>query len=168
MVKMRRRRHNRDVPRRGVLATEAAELARLLRDINRWYRDQSVEADIARSGLTFPQVAAVTVLYEKGPLSLKDLSRELALSHSTVSGIVDRLERQDLVVRGTDHTDRRVSRIAVTRQVDRYVSEGYLAGQNARLLAALKAATPAKRKRIRDGVSNLHALLSEASGDSRR
>jgi MarR family transcriptional regulator, organic hydroperoxide resistance regulator len=156
------------VPRRSVLATEADELARLLREINRWYRDQTVEADIARSGLTIPQVAAISVLYEHGPLSLKDLSRELGLSHSTVSGIVDRLERQDLVVRRTDEADRRISRIGVTRQVDRYVSEGYLAGQNARLVAALKAATPARRKRIRDGIATLHALLREGAGDDRR
>ena len=80
---MRRTRHNRRVARRILLATEAADLARLLREISRWYREQTIEADIARSGLTIPQVSAVSVLYERGPMSLKDLSRELALSLRT-------------------------------------------------------------------------------------
>jgi len=38
----------------------------------------------------------------------------VALSHSTVSGIVDRLQARGIVTRSTDSKDRRLTRIALT------------------------------------------------------
>jgi MarR family transcriptional regulator, organic hydroperoxide resistance regulator len=152
------------VKRRAGVAAEADEAARLLRDINRRYRDQPIESDIARSGLTFPQVSAVTTLYERGALSLNELSTELGLSHSTVSGIVDRLERRGFVRRTVDSVDRRVSRISVTDEVVGYVEKGLPRGQAGRLEPALKAATREQRRMILEGLALLHSLLEKTSG----
>jgi DNA-binding MarR family transcriptional regulator len=150
------------------LAQEAAEIARLLQDVNRRYRDLPVEADIRRSGLTMPQVAALTALFEKGPLSLKDLSRELGLSHSTASGIVDRLERRGLAARTVDEVDRRVTRVSVTDEVAGYVEKGYLEGQLGQLIPALKLATRDQRRLIRDALGLLQSLLVETGGEADR
>jgi DNA-binding MarR family transcriptional regulator len=152
------------VIRRTGVGKEAAEIARLLRDINRRYRDQPIEADISRSGLTFQQISAVTVLYERGPLSLKELSRELGLSHSTVSGIVDRLQRRGYVSRKVDTADRRITRIGVTGEVKRYVEESMPTGQAGRLEPALRSATRDQRRMIRDGLALLESLLEESGG----
>ena len=143
------------------MAREADEVAALLRDINRRYRDQPIESDIARSGLTFPQVSTITTLYERGPLSLKELSTELGLSHSTVSGIVDRLERRGLVKRTADSLDRRVTRISVTDDVVGYVQEGMPRGQAGRIEPALRAATRDERRQILEGLTLLHSLLAK-------
>ena len=59
--------------------------------------NREVHRDVAGSGLTGPQVRAIEVLFDRRPLCLKELSTELHLSHSTVSGIVDRLARRRFV-----------------------------------------------------------------------
>jgi DNA-binding MarR family transcriptional regulator len=147
---------------RGGIGGEAAEVARLLRDINRRYRDQPIEADISQSGLTFQQVSAVSVLYNRGALSLKELSRELGLSHSTASGIVDRLAKRGLVSRTVDAKDRRITRIGVTDAVQRYVDEGMPTGQAGRLEPALRAATRVQRETIKEGLALLKSLLEKS------
>ena len=115
-------------------------------------------ADAERSGLTGPQVTVMACLVSRGPLTLTELSRELGMSHSTASGIVDRLEARDLVRRTPDATDRRRTRIAVTEQVTDYVRE-LAEGPAGRLAAALKNASADQRRAIREGLSLLRELL---------
>lgn len=59
-------------------------------------------AELARSGLTVAQVSVISLLGTQGAMTLDELSRELELSHSTVSGIVDRLQAKGLVDRRTN------------------------------------------------------------------
>ena len=141
---------------------EAAEIARLLRAVRKQV-EQPQNAATRGTGLTMPQVSTLSVLFDRGPVSLKDLSRELGLSHSTVSGIVDRLERQGLARRSVDPTDRRVSLIEVTDQVDAYARKGYAESQAGRLVGALEAASPRQRTSILEALALLDSLLT---GDS--
>lgn len=141
------------------LLREARHIARLLQEATRRYQALPIDADIRRSGLTMPQVSAITVLFDRGPLSLKDLSQELGLSHSTVSGIVDRLEQKGLLQREVDERDRRLTRISITDAVAGYVKEGLQEAQLGRLLPALRSATPEQRRKIREGLALLHSLI---------
>jgi DNA-binding MarR family transcriptional regulator len=136
----------------------AAEIDRDLRAIRQILR-QPVEAEIARGGLTGPQQSAMHVLLTSGGLSLKDLSKELGLAHSTVSGIVDRLEKQGLVERQADQADRRVSKIAVSEVVRGFVGETMPSLEMHPLAEALRAAMPSERRTVREGVRILHGLL---------
>ena len=98
---------------------DAQEIAGRIRVLDRAV-NRAVHRDIAQSGLTGPQVRVIEVLYDAGPLSLRDLSGRLQLTHSTVSDIVDRLAARRLLQREVDPEDRRVSRIRVTDEVSRY------------------------------------------------
>ena len=120
------------------------------------------------SGLTMPQISALSVLFDRGPLSLKDLSRELGLSHSTASGIVDRLERRGLARRAVDPADRRVSMIGVTAEVDAYARQGFAQSQAGRLLPALGAATAEQRRSIRAALELLRSLLIDQPAHPQR
>jgi MarR family transcriptional regulator, organic hydroperoxide resistance regulator len=104
---------------RDELLRDAQTVAGQIREIDRAV-NREVHRDVARSGLTAPQVRALEVLFDSGPLSVKDLSARLHLSHSTVSGIVDRLARRQFVRREAHPDDRRVSRVAATEEVMRY------------------------------------------------
>jgi MarR family transcriptional regulator, organic hydroperoxide resistance regulator len=141
---------------------EAAEIARLLRAVRKQV-EQPQNAATRGTGLTMPQVSTLSVLFDRGPVSLKDLSRELGLSHSTVSGIVDRLERHGLARRSVDPTDRRVSLIEVTDQVDAYARKGYAESQAGRLVGALEAASPRQRTSILEALTLLDSLLTADS-----
>jgi DNA-binding MarR family transcriptional regulator len=145
------------------LMAEAAEIARLLRAVRKQV-EQPQNAATRGAGLTMPQVSTLSVLFDRGPVSLKDLSHELGLSHSTVSGIVDRLERHGLARRSVDPTDRRVSLIEVTDQVDAYARKGYAESQAGRLVGALEAASPRQRASILEALALLDSLLTGDSG----
>src|ERR687885_1307752 len=104
------------------LAAEAEEILGLLRALRRDLA-RNPFADAERSGLTGPQVTAMTCLVTRGALTLTELSRAMGTSHSTASGIVDRLQARGLVRRTPDATDRRRTRLTVTEDVTRYVRE---------------------------------------------
>ena len=74
-----------------------------------------VTKGMARSfGLTGPQLTVIKLLEELGDLSLSRLSTRIQARNSTVTGIVDRMKREDLVVRERSQEDRRVVLIRLT------------------------------------------------------
>ncbi len=67
-----------------------------------------------RYGLTGPQSAVIRNLFNKGPMSSADLSRNLFVTPSNITGIIDRLEKKQLVERIKKEGDRRVALITLT------------------------------------------------------
>ena len=65
-------------------------------------------------GVTVPQCGVLRVLQHGGSQPIGNLSSRLFLSMSTVSGIVDRLERAGLVARERALSDRRVVQVGLT------------------------------------------------------
>jgi DNA-binding MarR family transcriptional regulator len=63
-------------------------------------------------GVTPPQFAVLARLTELGPLSQNLLGRAVGMDGATVKGVVDRMERQGLVVTSADPDDKR--RLTVT------------------------------------------------------
>jgi DNA-binding MarR family transcriptional regulator len=146
----------------------AAEIDRDLRAVRQILR-RPVEAEIARGQLTGPQKSTMAVLFRSDGLSLKDLSRELGLAHSTVSGIVDRLAKRGFVKRQAGETDRRLTKIAVADHVREYMRSTWPSLELNPLTEALRAATPAEGQQVLQGIRTLRRLLQggEARGDSR-
>jgi DNA-binding MarR family transcriptional regulator len=64
--------------------------------------------------LTGPQLTVLKMLEGLGDLSLSELSERIRAQNSTVTGIIDRMERDDLVVRARSTEDRRVVKIKLT------------------------------------------------------
>jgi DNA-binding MarR family transcriptional regulator len=91
-------------------------------------------------------------------MTLTELSRVLGMSHSTASGIVDRLAARDLLQRSPDASDRRRTRIVVTDKVTQYVRE-LEAGPAGRLATAFASATVDERAAIATGLRLLRDLL---------
>ena len=71
-----------------------------------------------RLHLTFPQALVLTVLGEEGPLPISALAERTGSANSTVSGIVDRLEKLELARRERSGLDRRVILVAATEQYE--------------------------------------------------
>jgi MarR family transcriptional regulator, organic hydroperoxide resistance regulator len=67
-----------------------------------------------RAQLTGPQLTVVKILEQIGDLSLSELSERIRAQNSTVTGIIDRMEREGLVVRERSTEDRRVVIIKLT------------------------------------------------------
>lgn len=61
--------------------------------------------------ITSPQFIALQWLLEEGDLTIGELSNKISLAFSTTTDLVDRMEKNDLVVRVRSQKDRRVVRI---------------------------------------------------------
>ena len=84
---------------------------RVTQHMSRQFRSYFSQLD-----LTFPQALVLTVLGEEGPIPISRLAQLTGSANSTVSGIVDRLERLNLVERTRSEEDRRVIYVALTEQ----------------------------------------------------
>jgi DNA-binding MarR family transcriptional regulator len=84
-----------------------------------------------RTRLTAPQIHALLWLGQDGALTMGELARRLDITEKTVTGVVDRLEREGHVQRERGPEDRRVVRCRLTavgarlyRKLDRTVLQG--------------------------------------------
>jgi DNA-binding MarR family transcriptional regulator len=100
-------------------ANELAEFATALYQLVETLRGEHEEA-AAAAGLTAPQAMILMLLTE--PMSMRQFAERMGCDASNVTGIVDRLEAKQLVVRSVDRADRRVKRIARTPEGDAAVS----------------------------------------------
>lgn len=87
----------------------------LLPHVNKLFIDIITE-ELTASGITRPQILVLEQIKE-APKTIGEISRQLDLSYSTVSGIVDRLERDGLVLRNRDEKDRRVVWVSVVENI---------------------------------------------------
>ena len=75
---------------------------------------QQFRSHFGRLNLTFPQALVLNVLAEEGPVPISTLAERTGSANSTVSGIVDRLEKLELAKRERSENDRRVIYVSVT------------------------------------------------------
>jgi DNA-binding MarR family transcriptional regulator len=143
------------------LATQARRLERDLSGIRRALR-KPLEAEVARGELTVPQAAVMQTVVAHPGISLKDLSREVSLAHSTVSGITDRLEKRGMIERRPDPVDGRVSCIYPTLVVTEWVRDRLPALTSGPLESALARVTPEERDAIERALRHLRELLEQA------
>jgi MarR family transcriptional regulator, organic hydroperoxide resistance regulator len=151
-----------------VALTDAARASEHLDAIRKVVRDSVWEQ--ARQHpvpLTPPQVLALQMLVEalretSAGLSLSELSQRMGLAHSTVSGIVTRLERQGLVQRSPHQDDRRFVHIELTRPVRGWLQDELPRSRLSPLAAALGKANRRERATILEGLATLQRLLEEA------
>ena len=84
---------------------------RVTQHMSRQFRSYFSQLD-----LTFPQALVLTALSEEGEMPISRLAQCTGSANSTVSGIVDRLEKMKLVKRVRSEQDRRVIYVALTEE----------------------------------------------------
>lgn len=73
--------------------------------------------------ITSPQFIALQWLLDEGDLTIGELSNKISLAFSTTTDLVDRMEKNELVVRVRDQKDRRVVRIRVLEKGSTIIHE---------------------------------------------
>jgi DNA-binding MarR family transcriptional regulator len=142
------------------VAVQAEQMERDLGGIRRAMR-RPLDAEVARGQMTAPQIAVMRIVVRQDGISLKDLSRGVSLAHSTVSGIVDRLEKRGTVQRRPDSKDGRISLIHPTSIVRDFIREQIPALNRRPLEAALERASATERIALATAIKRLRQLLEE-------
>ena len=146
--------------RPATLAAQARHLHDLLVRLSRLrpMRDPLATA-AADLDLTPAQIHLVLWVGTDGPLTMGDLARRVAVTEKTITGLVDRLERDGLVQRTRHPADRRVIEVRLGpdgARLHRRIEQG-IASKLTGFLALLEAAD---RQRLVRMVEKLTARLA--------
>ncbi|SHF22559.1 transcriptional regulator, MarR family [Caldanaerobius fijiensis DSM 17918] len=108
--------------------------------------------------ITGPQGILMGILTHYGEMKISDISKKLGLSNSTVSGIIDRLEKHGLVERIRSTEDRRVVYVRVTPDFKKTFQK-YFSEAERRFEEAINKATPEELNKIFEGLNTLKEVL---------
>ena len=94
------------------------KLSRVMRKVHRYY-----ESNLSQYGITPSQFYVLSAVWEKDGVKFKDLAKSLAMDGSTLTSILDRMERLDLVERRNDPEDRRSILVFLKEKAKQKIAE---------------------------------------------
>jgi DNA-binding MarR family transcriptional regulator len=97
------------------VSSDSRQIRQLIKQINQGIFEL-ISSELSQYGLTASQLLVLRCLKD-GRQKMSDISRVVGLTNSTVSGIIDRLERSGYVERIRDEEDRRVVWVHVTEDL---------------------------------------------------
>ncbi len=130
-----------------------SEIMQSLRRIFKAIQDYSHEVS-EKFGITGPQLWALKAISQNESLSLSDLSERMYLHRSTITGVIDRLEKKGYVTRNRDQVDRRVINVQLTREGRRLVKRAPNPAQG-KMIYGLKNLKKGELNLIYDSVRKL-------------
>ena len=82
------------------------------------------------TGISMQQAYALTFLHYNAPNKISEICEHMMVSAAAASQMVDRLEKQNLVVRIPEPEDRRVRNVVLSEQGERFVRKSIKARQS--------------------------------------
>lgn len=113
-----------------------------------------------KMNLTFPQALVLSILDSDGIMPISSLAETTGSANSTISGVVDRLERMGLVKRIRSEKDRRVIYVDVTDEYRR-IREERATGVSDYFHNLMKTVSEEEQQEIYNGLKKLSAVLDE-------
>lgn len=121
---------------------------------------QKARRHFGKLNLTFPQATALNVLGAEGPMPISRLAELTGSANSTISGIVDRLERLGLARRTRSEMDHRVIYVEATEQY-RQLRDKAETGVNEYFDTLLDNLKPEEREQIQKALQLLDKVLED-------
>ncbi|MBQ8059298.1 MAG: MarR family transcriptional regulator [Prevotella sp.] len=81
---------------------------------------------LSELGITYPQYLVLMVLWEKDAIPVNDIARRLLLETNTVTPLLQRMERQGLVIRERGEQDRRQQFVSLTEKGKAMEEQAYV------------------------------------------
>ena len=117
------------------------------------------KTDSSASELTLAQLHCVIAINDTSP-SMAEIANELELSMPTITVTIDKLVKLNYVVRKTDPSDRRVVRVALTKQGKKIRQK--MRDQKAEIIkSAISKLSVSDRKKTREVMVSLLGALEE-------
>lgn len=138
---------------------DSERVVSLFKAIHKVYRDQIYKKS-RQYGFTGPQIGLIMGLHKNPFSTLNELSECLGLSKSTVSGIVDRLVSQGVVIREIPESNRRIVRLSLSPEWQKNNAIQEL--MNNYIYDTLKNASAEEMERIILGLEILYSLISKS------
>lgn len=142
------------------------EVSRLIREII-FHIKHNMGKEFEKAGLpgiTPTQGMIIGMLSKHGRMRVSDISRAMGLNNSTVSGIIDRLERQEMVERLRSEEDKRVVFITLSPELKGKKAHIHLKVENIIEGIITERGSPEDYDKIIEGLSALKRLLINTEG----
>ena len=134
-----------------------SEIMQSLRRIFKAIQDYSHEVS-EKFGITGPQLWALKTISQNESLSLSDLGKRMYLHPSTITGVIDRLEKKRYVTRIRDQVDRRVIYVQLTAEGKRLAKRAPNPAQG-KMIYGLKNLKRRELNLIYDSVGKLVKIM---------
>lgn len=136
----------------------STKVATLFQEVMLLFR-QSISKVFEDSGITAPQGMVIGILSKEKTLKITELSSKLSLPNSTVSGIVDRLEKLGMVERIRSEKDRRVVHVSISPKFTE-MNQNFHKQLEENIETTMNRGTPEELDKIVEGLNALKKLLS--------
>lgn len=120
---------------------------------------QQFRSHFGKLNLTFPQALVLSVLGGEGPMPISQLAERTGSANSTVSGIVDRLEKLGLARRTRSESDHRVIYVEATEHYQG-LREKAETGVNEYFDSLLAELAPEEQETVATGLKLLDRALT--------
>lgn len=137
------------------------EVVKLFYELNKILKCH-MHKDMESIGITLPQGFVLGTLVKFGEMKISELSNKVNLSNSTITGIIDRLENQQMVVRSRSTEDRRIVYVKVTPKVDD-LYKGIFKKAEETFEDLLSAGTSEELDKMIEGLNTLKKVLKESN-----
>lgn len=136
---------------------DSVKVAKLFQEVMHLFKHNmsKVFEDI---GMTAPQIMVIRILSKEKTLKITELSTKLSLSNSTVSGIIDRLEKQGMVERKRSEKDKRVVHVSIAADF-KEMHQIFEKRLEERTTKIMNKATPEELAKIFEGLEALKTLI---------
>ncbi|MDD3898774.1 MAG: MarR family transcriptional regulator [Syntrophomonadaceae bacterium] len=78
--------------------------------------DKHLSSQLEAYGVSIPQMFVLTCLYDENGITLKEIGNRTLIDSSSMTVLVDKLEKDNLVERHLDAEDRRAIRVLITEK----------------------------------------------------
>jgi len=119
-------------------------------------RDKS----IVHPDVTHTQMMIMSILTHMGRMKIGDISEEIGLSISTVSGILDRMEEQGYICRERSKDDRRVVYVALEEKYKKFHVE-MMNDMNSKISNIIEKMTDEEYRTVNNAFDILNRILVE-------
>ncbi|HLU22325.1 MarR family winged helix-turn-helix transcriptional regulator [Lederbergia graminis] len=108
-----------------MMIKEYEESLKLFIVLSRAYRsvNEEVNKHIQKSGLNPTEFAVLELLYHKGKQPLQQIGGKILLASGSITYVVDKLEKKELVKRNASSEDRRVIYAEVTEKGKNFIEQ---------------------------------------------
>lgn len=138
---------------------ESIEVARLFQDVMNLFR-HNMKKIIEEKGMSVPQGMLMGLLGKNKKMKVTELSKHLHLSNSTVSGLIDKLEVQEMVVRERSKEDKRVVYISISPKFEE-IHKNFHKEIEKNIESTLSKGNTEELNKIFEGLYILRKLLNE-------
>ncbi|PRX42413.1 DNA-binding MarR family transcriptional regulator [Planifilum fimeticola] len=145
---------------KGALSEELiSDIEYLLREMSLLIKRKGREI-LNHFPITPPQFTALLWLNEEGDMTIGELSQKMYLACSTMTDLIDRMEKNGVVVRVRDERDRRVVRVRMLER-GRAIIEDVMKARREYLADILSTFSPEDVESIRKRLSMLYERMKE-------